>query len=425
MNRIQRATMLLILVVFVVIFVNELLQARSLDVVHGFNGPPDGWSPWAAPIHDKRGNYYATTWAGGALGFGTVFKIDSAGKETILHNFVGGNDGSNPWAGLTIDAAGNIYGTTNSGGGPYCFNNYGCGVVFRLSPHGKHGWKETILYAFKGASDGAHPGFGTLARDTVGNLYGTTTYGGGGYCSTGCGVVFRLTHIFGVWKEQVLHVFASGSQTDGTAPYASVVLDDAGNLYGTTSMGGSPISCNCGTVFELDKTGKETILYNFTGGADGFDPIATLLRDAAGNLYGTTLQGGSSIGYGYGTAFKLDPTGAKSILHTFNGYPADGAGPRAALVRDSAGNLFGTTYYGGNKSGNGFCAVGGHPSGCGTVFKIDKNGKETVLHNFSYPVDGAEVSAGVALDAKGNLYGATAVGGPHDNDGGIVYKLTK
>jgi uncharacterized repeat protein (TIGR03803 family) len=414
--------MALVIMLVLVAFATESLQARTLSALHVFRSPPDGGSPWAAPIRDKHGNFYGTTWAGGTKSWGTVYKVDSTGKETILHSFVGGKDGSNPWAGLIVDAAGNLYGTTNTGGGNYCFNNYGCGVVFELS-QGKHGWKETILYAFKGGSEGQNPGYGALARDKAGNLYGTTIYGGTGYCSTGCGVVFKLTHTSGLWKEQVLHTFTAGSQTDGAAPYGGLVLDAAGNVYGTTSIGGSSSPCGCGTVFKLDPSGTETILYNFAGGADGAEPYATLVQDAAGNLYGTTLFGGNNLSFG--TVFKLDASGTKTLLHTFAGYPSDGSGPYAPLVQDAAGNLYGTTYFGGNSSGGGFCETNQQPQGCGIVFKVDTNGKETVLHNFSYPVDGAEVNAGVILDAKGNLYGGTGVGGTRRIHAGILFQLTK
>ena len=384
-----------------------------------FKGSPDGSSPWAAPIHDTHGNFYGTTWSGGKFGFGTVFEVDSTGKETILHDFAGGSDGAFPWSGLIMDAAGNLYGTTNTGGGAYCFNNYGCGVVFKMSPKRGGGWTETVLYAFKGKPDGQHPGYGSLAQDAAGNLYGTTIDGGGGYCSAGCGVVFKLARSSsGHWKETVLHSF-NATQTDGVTPYGGVILDAAGNAYGTTSLGGSS-SCGCGTVFKLDATGKATILYSFTGGADGAQPFGALVRDSAGNLYGTTWD--PATGYNYGTVYKLDPSGTKTSLHSFTGYPSDGAAPIGALVRDSAGNLYGTTYFGGNGN-DPFCETNHQPQGCGAVFKVDKNGKETILHNFVYSVDGAEISAGVTLDAKGNLYGGASVGGNRHN--GLVYKLSR
>jgi uncharacterized repeat protein (TIGR03803 family) len=402
-------------------FATAWLQAQTLTVLHAFTGSPHGSSPWAAPIEDSQGNFYGTTWAGGTLGFGTIYEVDSTGKETTLHNFAGGNDGSNPWAGLIMDAAGSLYGTTNTGGGAYCFNNYGCGVVFKLS-RGTPRWKETILYAFKGEPDGAHPGYGALILDRAGNLYGTTLYGGAGYCSTGCGIVFKLTHKSVIWQEQVLHTFTALSPTDGATPYGGLVLDAAGNLYGTTSIGGNT-SCGCGTVYKLDATGAETILYSFQGGADGAEPLATLVRDKLGKLYGTTVYGGSNLSYG--TVFELDVNGTETPLHIFAGFPTDGAYPHAPLVRDGAGNFYGTTYIGGNSAGR-FCETNNQPQGCGTVFRVGANGKETILYNFSYSSSGAETTAGVIFDAKAQaLYGATAVGGPSINRGGALFKLGK
>jgi uncharacterized repeat protein (TIGR03803 family) len=253
----------LTITVLITSFITKSLGAQTVTVLHAFNGSPDGSAPLAVPIQDSQGNFYGTTSEGGTLGFGTVYEVDSSGKETILHNFAGGSDGANPWAGLIMDAAGNLYGTTNTGGGAYCFNDYGCGVVFKLA-HGTQGWKGTILYVFKGGSDGANPGYGALALDTAGNLYGTTVHGGTGYCSTGCGIVFRLTNNSGIWAEQVLHAFVSLSQTDGATPYGGLILDGAGNVYGTTSIGGTSI-CGCGTVYMLDATGMESILYSFQG----------------------------------------------------------------------------------------------------------------------------------------------------------------
>jgi uncharacterized repeat protein (TIGR03803 family) len=416
-----KVAMALTIAVLIMSFATESLQAQTLTVLHAFNGFPDGFSPWAAPIQDNLGNFYGTTSAGGTFGFGSVYELDSTGKETILHNFAGG-DGANPWAGLIMDAAGNLYGTTNSGGGAYCFNNYGCGVVFKLS-HDTEGWKETILYAFTGTSDGAHPGYGALALDKAGNLYGTTLYGGTGYCSTGCGIIFKLTHTSGIWQEQVLHTFTALSQTDGATPYGGLVLDAAGALYGTTSAGGNAI-CGCGTVYKLDVTGAETILYSFQGGTDGAEPFGALVRDKLGNLYGTTLFGGSNLSYG--TVFKVDVNGTETLLHIFAGFPTDGGYPYAPLVRDGAGDLYGTTYIGGNSGGGGFCYMNNHADGCGTVFRVAANGKETILYNFSYFSNGAETTAGVVLDSKAQaLYGATAVGGPSTNHGGGLFKLTK
>jgi uncharacterized repeat protein (TIGR03803 family) len=271
----------------------------------------------------------------------------------------------------------------------------------------------TVLYSFKwGATDGAFP-VGGLLRDSAGNLYGTTEYGGSSNnCSGGCGTVFKLDT---TGKETVLHSFV-GTPTDGQSPYAGLVRDAAGNLYGTTLSGGAS---DFGTVFKLDTTGTETVLHSFVGSpTDGQYTQGVLVRDSAGNLYGTTLNGGSSSNCsgGCGTVFKLDTTGTETVLHSFVGSPTDGANPFAGLLRDAAGNLYGTTAYGGNKTAY-FCAFG-----CGTVFKVDTTGAETVLHNFiGGRADGTTPTGGLVRDAAGNFYGTTRQGGSFSK--GTVFKL--
>jgi uncharacterized repeat protein (TIGR03803 family) len=254
------------------------------------------------------------------------------------------------------------------------------GTVFKLDTTGR----ETVLHSFTGTPDGAIPR-AALVRDAAGNLYGTTVFGG---ASIGYGTVFKLDT---TGKETVLHSFTA---TDGSGPVAALVRDAAGNLYGTTAYGGASLS---GTVFKLDTSGTETVLHSFTGRADGAIPYAALVRDHAGNLYGNTAYGGAS---GYGTVFKLDTTGRETVLHSFTG-ASDGASPFDALVRDPAGNLYGTATFGGDP----FCS-----SGCGTVFKLDTTGKETVLHSFTGRADGA-IPAGLVRDPAGNLYGTTYYGG--------------
>ena len=255
----------------------------------------DGTYPGAGLLRDAAGNLYGTTAKGGASNAGTVFKLDKAGKQTVLHSFTGGADGGVPYAGLIRDAAGNLYGTTAWGG------TSDDGTVFKLDTTGK----ETVLHSFKGR-DGENP-YGGLVRDAAGNLYGTT-YDGGAYNTgcwgegqEGCGVVFKLA---ATGKETVLHSFQAppAGPEDGALPSAGLVRDAAGNLYGTTTYGGeSP--CGCGTLFKVGKNGKETVLYTFTGGTDGGDPYAGLVRDAKGNLHGTALESG----FGDGTVFTLTP----------------------------------------------------------------------------------------------------------------------
>jgi uncharacterized repeat protein (TIGR03803 family) len=360
-------------------------------------------------VRDAAGNLYGATYYGGASDLGSVFKIDTTGAETVLYSFNGGSsDGSNP-AGLIRDANGNLYGTTEFGGAS------NAGTVFKLDTTGA----ETVLYSFVGPpTDGSRPQ-ARLVRDSGGSLYGTTLLGGSSNnCAGGCGTVFRLDT---TGTESVLHNFA-GSPTDGAFPVAGLVRDASGNLYGTTKSGGSSSSCSdgCGTIFELDPTGKETVLHSFgKKRSDGSTPTGDLVLDAAGNLYGTTEFGGRvrCIPSGCGTVFRLDTTGAETVLHSFGKTRRDGKFPYAGLVLDAAGNLYGTTVQGGGSNN----CVGG----CGTVFRLDTTGAETVLHRFvggSPPTDGERPTAGLVRDAAGNLYGTTAVGGA--SGVGTVFKIS-
>ena len=400
----------LTLVITAVLVAAQPLEAQRLQILYAFKGSPDGSGPLTGPIQDKQGDFYATTFAGGIKDWGTVYKIDPTGKEEVLHSFVGGSDGTTPISGLTMDAKGNLYGTTYWGGSSNCFDGNGCGVVYRLS-HTSRGWKETIIYVFTGGADGGYPGNGTLARDAAGNFYGTTLYGGNGDWPDGGGVVYKLTHSSSGWNEHVLYAFGTNSQTDGASPYGGVILDDAGNIYGSTYYGGSS---GFGTVFKIEPNGSETVLYNFqAGNADGGGPLEALVRDEGGNLYGTTAYGGdlSCSSNGCGTVFKVDPTGAETLLHIFSGYPLDGAGP-GLLVRDKAGRLYGTAWGGGNSSN---CLDNNQPIGCGVIFEVNKKGKEIIRHNFSLG-DGAGPTGLVLYE--GSLYGAASGFGT-----GLVFKF--
>jgi uncharacterized repeat protein (TIGR03803 family) len=328
-------------------------------VLYTFTGGADGGVP-SGLIRDREGNLYGTTLGGGSssLAAGTVFKVDNTGHETVLHSFCSAAncaDGNTPNAGVIRDEEGNLYGTT-IGGGEFCIEQSGCGVVFKLDRAGQ----ETVLYNFcpngyGNCTDGSAPSSG-LIRDAVGNLYGTTLGGG----ANGDGTVFKLDP---TGRETVLHSFAGGA--DGSYVVAGLILDEEGNLYGTTAGGGSG---GGGTVFKVDPAGKEKVLYSFTGGTDGGWPNG-LIRDEQGNLYGTTLFGGlapasSPCGVSFcGVVFKLEPTGKETVLYSFTG-GADGANPSAALLRDFAGNLYGTASSGGDLS----CFP---PYGCGVVFKLN------------------------------------------------------
>jgi uncharacterized repeat protein (TIGR03803 family) len=331
-----------------------------------------------------------------------VFKVDATGKETVLYSFTGsGGDGAIPNGGLVLDAQGNLYGTTYQGGDLACAGGGGCGTVFKVDKTGK----ETVLHTFTGG-DGSSP-YAGLAWDAHGNLY-STTWGGGAYSA---GTVFKLDTTD---TETVLYSFTGGG--DGGWPTAGLVLDAQGNLYGTALGGGDPACAyGCGTVFKLDTTGKETVLYSFTGtGGDGEGPSTGLVRDAKGNLYGTTQSGGDlacSAPHGCGTVFKVDTTGKETTLHTFTGTGGDGLDSQGDLMRDAQGNLYGTTWVGGAYNG-------------GTVFKVGTTGKETVLYSFTDGADGEAPGAGLVRDTQGNLYGTTTQEQRPPYWQGTVFKLT-
>jgi uncharacterized repeat protein (TIGR03803 family) len=397
----------------------ESVQGQTYGVLYSFTGGSDGAYPNAV-IKDAKGNIYGTTSAGGSgsaceMGCGTVFKLSSNGKETVLYSFKGGADGASPYAGVIQDAQGNLYGTTYYGGDIACPG--GCGTVFKLSKTGK----ETILYRFKGGANGENPITGVI-QDVEGSLYGTSILGGDTTCVGGCGTVFKLNK---TGKLTVLHRFTGGA--DGYGPDA-VILDAKGNLYGTAGFGGD-LSCGqsvgCGTVFKLSKTGMFAVLYTFTGGADGANPNSGVILDRQGNLYGTTYDGGrSACNSGCGTVFKLSARGRQAILYSFQG-PPDGLGPEGGVARDADGSFYGTTYRGGYVS----CADNEQ---CGTVFEVSKTGKESVLYRFCSAylcADGTEPIAGVIQDSNGNLYGTTAFGGDldcgvEDSGCGVVFRLT-
>jgi uncharacterized repeat protein (TIGR03803 family) len=365
-------------------------QAQTYSMLYSFAGKATGSFPTGL-IRDTAGNLYGTTQWDGELSWGTVFKVGPTGEETTLYTFMGMADGGNPEASLVMDSAGNLYGTTFQGGklsGCSQVAN-GCGVVFKLDTAGK----ETALYTFTGGTDGANP-FAGLIMDAAGNLYGTTLYGG----DSNSGTVFEIDS---TGKETVLHSFTGGA--DGGNPQAGLVLDQMGNLYGTTQRGGTYLK---GTVFKLSLSGEETVLHSFLGSPDGAYPVAGLVMDTGGNLYGTAFQGGvASACYsaGCGVVFKLDSSSNETVLYRFSG-GTDGANPEGTVVPDSSGNLYGTTLQGGD-------ATACFSAGCGVVFQLATTGTETVLHSFgSLSNDGSNPAAGLILDALGNIYGSTQYG---------------
>jgi hypothetical protein len=347
-------------------------------------------------------------------GCGIVFKLSTDGKETILHTFSGDKDGAGPSGALYQDAKGNLFGVTAAGGTKNMLAcRRGCGTVFEI----KSGGSRALLYAFHGGfnKDGAAPD-GALAVDSLGNFYGTTAAGGstancGARGTTGCGTVFELTS---GGSEAILHSF-SDPRSDGAYPGGTLVLDKSGNIYGLTAAGGSDADCGmgsdgCGVLFEISSGGVESILHRFTGGSDGAYPTGNLATDSAGNIYFTTSSGGSDTDcgfgpYGCGVLFKF-AGGAMTVLHGFSG-GSDGAYPVGSLLVDTSGNVFGTTAGGGSKKN---CGLGGE-YGCGTVFEVFSGGKETVLHAFrGARNDGAYPTSGLVA-VEDSFYGTTAIGG--------------
>ncbi|HEY1612886.1 MAG TPA: choice-of-anchor tandem repeat GloVer-containing protein [Rhizomicrobium sp.] len=319
-------------------------------------------------------------------------------KVKILHTFSNGNDGAYVLAGLAKTAAGDLIGTTDFGGGVGCSQEGGCGTVFLVSPRRQ----ETVLHAFSGGSDGGNP-YGGVFVDSSGNAYGTTAGGG----ASDSGVIFKLDANS---AEAVLYNFCSLQNcTDGAFPQAAPIMDGDGNLYGTTQTGG--VKCRaikgCGTVYRLTPSGSETVLHAFTDSeGDGSYPESGLVMNRKGDLFGVTGWGGNDMcGGGCGIVFKVSPGGKETILHTFTGQE-DGFHSLGSLVSDKAGNLYGTTFYGGISNPN--CNAGS----CGTIFKIAPNGTKTLLYSFNGPpTDGANPTSALTLDKFGNLYGVTGNGG--------------
>jgi len=307
--------------------------AGKETVLHRFAGNPDGEYPFIPVVRDSKGSLYGTTYEGGSRYYGTVFRIDGAGNEKVLHSFTGGNDGCYPMQGLVRDKAGNLYGTAS-----FCGSS-GYGTIFKVDGSGKF----SVLHSFiDGSSDGAGPYYGHLTMDKSGNLYGLT--GGGG--PSNYGVLYELS---GNGAFAVVHRFVGGT-TDGCYPLGSVTEDKAGNLYGTTEYCGSN---NRGLIWAVSKTGKETILYNFEYlPSDACNPAAGVTLDSKGNLYGVTLDCGANYG---GALYQLSAAdGTLTLLHSFD--YKDGEGLMGEVWRTSNGALFGTT-------------VGGGTYGHGTVWK--------------------------------------------------------
>lgn len=312
----------------------------------------------------------------------------------MLYAFQGGSDGADPRGGMVFDSYGNLFGNTEYGG------SQGCGVVFKLAPDGT----ETVVHSFQGGNDGCEPE-GNLIWDSSGNLFGTTVGGGNpSVCDNfGCGTVFEIASN---GQERVVYAFQGGS--DGVGPVDGLVLDNSGNFYGATPFGGAG---GWGTIFKIASDGTESLLYTFQDGADGNWPEGPLILDSSGNLYGTTINSGSSFG---GTVFKLAPDGTETVLYSFSVREYRGNKPEAGVIMDKAGNLYGPTVIGG--------IFRDCYQQCGVVFKLHPDGKETVLHAFS-GVDGSGPVAPLLFGPHQELYGTTTAGGQYNY--GVVFEVTK
>ena len=362
----------------VVLALATLAQAQTFTVLAYFSGS-NGLYPDAGVIRDPNGNLYGTTTRGGDLncgtgyGCGVVYKLGTDGTETVLHSFSGGADGSTPAGAVIRDKAGNLYGTTFEAGSSNCA--YGCGTVFRINTAGN----ETVLYSFTGGSDGCNPYQG-LVMGKGGNLYGTTHFCG----SSNYGTIFKVNS---AGKFTLLHGFA-GSPSDGATPeFGHPIIDQSGSLYGVTDSGGAS---DYGVLYKLSKGGKLTILHSFAGGTtDGCNPYGSVLRDKAGNIYGTTSGCGND--HSYGVIWRVSKNGKEAILHNFAGGQSDGCFPLGGVARDPMGNLYGLTTDCGSQ-------------GYGVVYELSTNGTPTVLHSFD-ELDGAYPLDGVLRTTKGTLFG--------------------
>jgi len=401
------------------LMLSPAMQAQTFSVLHNFGGSRDGSYPYDGLTVDRAGNYYGTTYSGGSNGQGMVFKLSNHNGNWIfapIYSFRGGNDGAFPYAGVTVGPDGALYGTTSSGGhgAPQCAG--GCGTVYKLTPPANVcqrtscPWTETVLYNFYDAGLQLGGPWASVIFDHAGNMYGTTPAGGTVSCPnspSGCGTVYELVRNGASWSLVVLYSFTG--QGDGSIPYAGVVMDAAGNLYGASFY--SEAYEGYGAIVELVKNGTswtERTLYNFQGGSDGGNPESSLILDSAGNLYGGTSS--ANGGMLRGVAFELSPSGNNwnySVIASYEGSIVQN------LTLDAAGNLYGTTLFG-----------GAHEEG--EVFKLSNSGgvwTSTDLYDFSTENHGAYGPwSWVSIDASGNLFGTTNGGGTIG--GGVVWEIT-
>ena len=376
--------------------------ASTINVIYSFAGDEDGEYTDTDLVIDSAGNLYGTSVLGGAFGSGTVFQLtpsDNGWVHTVLYSFTSGADGGEPYKGVTLDAQGNLYGTAVTGGTGGCEG--GCGVAYKLT-HSGGSWSQTVIHYFSGGDDGSGPGAG-LTIDHQGNLYGVTPTGG----ANGLGVIYQLSPaVSGNWNFTVIHTFTGG--TDGSSGSAGRLLLHAGRLYGVATTGGAN---GKGTAYELKPShaGEWTLktIYAFQGQPDAGFPYGGLLLGTSEKLYGTTYYDGAN---NLGSVYELSRTAMggwkERVLYSFQG-GSDGQNSLSNLVIDAAGNLYGTTSEGGASCSCGtiFKLTPG-PNGIWT---------ESVAHRFQGPPDGAFPYNGMVADAAGNFYGATVHGGVADD----------
>ncbi len=400
------------------IIATQPAHGQTYTVIHTFTGQGDGGLPSTGLTLGAGGSLYGTT-SIGSLGYGSVFKLKQSGSGWILtplYNFEGGSDGIGPQTRVAIAQDGTLYGATYQGGEGTCpgSGGNGCGTIFHLRPPSTAPrsvlapWNETVLYRFTGGSDGGAPD-GDITFDQSGSIYGTTSGGGSPSCLYGCGVIYNLTRSGGGWAETVLYSAQDGE--DGALPHGGVVFDTSGNLYG--AFQGCFLHCY-GTVYELSPSGSgwtEQTLYRFTNGSDGNGPDGSVIIDGAGDLYGSSWDGGSGGG---GVVFELIPSFGSwsfNLVYSLAG-GGDSCGPNDRLLMDQAGNLYGTTYCDGTH-------------GAGSVFKLIPGASGWTyidLYDFTDGNDGGYPRSNVVLDGQGNLYGTASIGGT--GHVGVVWEIT-
>ena len=397
----KRALIVMLASLALIVIVSQSALAQTFNVIYSFNTGPIGVFPFAGVTLDAHGNVYGTNNVYG-VGYGTVYKLtfkDGAFTAGPLYEFQGGRDGAFPAARVVFGPDGSLYGTTSQGGGNGC-GGRGCGTVFKLMPPAticravQCPWTETVLYRFTGGADGAIPEYGDIIFDSAGSIYGTTSGNASNF-----GSVFKLTNSGGVWTEATLWAFTGGA--DGYFPMGGVTFDRSGNLYGTMNTG----------VFELspsDGGWTETVLHNFQLSTDGLSSEAGVIFDNAGNLYSDTFTLGPGQG---GTMFEMTPAGGSwnfQVLYPFN----RGTGTvGTSLIFDNAGNLYGVRASDAQDDGEVF-----------KLTQVEGSWTYTMIHQFSGGNQGASPYEGVVMDADGNLWGTASAGGAHNY--GMVYEIT-